>query len=284
MRHSQRDAPAAVRYLVLLPLALLFALLFAIPVAWLIVSSIRPQYGIFAYLFPISWRSFIPEHLSLSSFQQLLSGGSYGQAFFNSLITAAAAIVFGLPISALAAFALSAIRFRGQALVMTVVVVTFLIPFDSVAVPLVAPFRDWGLQNTYAGIFLPALGNGLAIFLLRQFFLGIPRELAEAAQVDGAGWFTIFLRVYLPLSPASLVGAGIVLFMFQWNAYLWPLLIAPSAQDQIAPVALVSELGEYQQSYGPLFVGTLLIGVVPAFVLLVLQPFFRRSVSLSGIK
>lgn len=280
---SQRDAAPVVRRIVLLPLAIVVAALFTVPVLWMLISSLRPEQEIFRYLSPLDIRTFLPTSLSLDSYSSVLSG-AFGAGLLNSVITSLAAVAVGLPISASAAFGMSAIRFRGQGAILAFVVVSFLVPFDAIAIPLLHFFHDWGFQDTYWGIFLPAVGNGLAIFLLRQFFLGIPRELAEAVQVDGGGWWTIFTRVYLPLSRGPLVGSAIMLFMFQWNAYLWPLLIAPSTEHEIAPVALAGQLGQFQQFYGPLFAGTVILSLVPAVLLLGLQGTFTRSLALSGSK
>ena len=115
---------------------------------------------------------------------------------------------------------------------------SFLIPGDATAVPLASIFRSVGLQNTYWGIILPAVGNGLVVFLLRQFFLSIPPELSDAAQIDGAGWFAIFFRIYLPLSVPALIAAMLILFTSQWQAYLWPLLVAPDPNFEVAAVAI----------------------------------------------
>jgi putative chitobiose transport system permease protein len=259
------------------------ALLFFLPFFWMVSSGLRPGEEIFAFLSPLSPYSLIPRTLTLENYVQLF-GGRLGRNVFNSVLTTALTVTFGLVICSTAAFALSVLRFPFRSAVFAVVVVSFMIPFDAIAIPLADTFRSLGLQNTYAGLVLPAIGDGLAIFVLRQFFLGIPEEMKEAARVDGAGWWTIFWRIYAPLSKPALIGAGLMLFLGQWQAYLWPLLIVTDPSMQVAPVALAQFVGQYEFNFGPMFAGATIVSVIPAVILLSLQPYFVRSVSSQGLK
>lgn len=256
---------------------------FLLPILWLLASAFRPELEMFAYLEPLRLRVLVPVEPTLENFRNLLAG-EYPRAVFNSLFVASATVVLGLLVCAMAAFALSAIQFRGREVLFAVVVVSFLIPFEGVSVPLLDLFRDWNLDDSYAGLILPGIANGLAIFLLRQFFLGIPRELIYAAQVDGANWWDIFWRIYLPLSRSPMVGAGLMLFIWQWQAYLWPLLVASNPSLHVAPVALAKYLAQYDFDFGQLFAGAFVLALIPILVLLPLQRFFTQSVSSSGLK
>jgi multiple sugar transport system permease protein/putative chitobiose transport system permease protein len=143
-------------------------------------------------------------------------------------------------------------------------------------------FRDAGLANSFAALIQPRIGNGFAVYLLRSFFLGIPGELAEAARVDGLGWWGVFWRIYLPLSRPALIGAGLILFVFQWQAYLWPLLIAPNPEMRVAPVAIAQFAGQQGVDFGAIFAGAALTALVPLLILLFFQRYFTQSVSASG--
>lgn len=259
------------------------ALLFFLPFFWMVSSALRPGEEIFAFLSPLSPYSLIPRTLTLENYAQLF-GGQLGRNVFNSVLTTALTVTFGLMICSTAAFALSVLRFPFRSAVFAIVVVSFMIPFDAIAIPLADTFRALGLQNTYAGLVLPAVGDGLAIFVLRQFFMGIPQEMKEAARVDGAGWWTIFWRIYAPLSKPALIGAGLLLFLGQWQAYLWPLLIVTDPSMQVAPVALAQFVGQYEFNFGQMFAGATIVSVIPAVILLSLQPYFVRSVSSQGLK
>src|SRR5690606_39303093 len=147
---------------------------------WVVASSFRPGNSAFRYTAPVTWEAFVPLGGDLTNYERLFND-YFLRAVANSLYVAAATVVLGLALSVLAAFALSVLQFRGSSALFAIVVLSFLIPFDAIAIPMSAQFRDWGLDNSYLGLILPGLANGFAIFVLRQFFLGVPRELLEAA-------------------------------------------------------------------------------------------------------
>ena len=264
-------------------ITVLCAILFILPLWWVTVSALRPENDIFRYLSPLSWGTLLPLNFTLEHVVELWSG-PFRQAIMNSIIVTSVTIVFGLAICSMAAFALAVIEFRGRTLVFIVMVVSFLIPFDAIAVPLYQTLRNMNLQNTYVGLVLPGIGNGLAVFLLRQFFLGIPKELREAAMIDGMGWFGVFWRIYLPLSVPALISASLILFVFQWQAYLWPLLIAPAPEYKVAAVAIAQFSSQYDVNYSLIFAAALFISLIPMVILTVFQQGFSASVASTGSK
>jgi ABC-type glycerol-3-phosphate transport system permease component len=153
---------------------------------WILVGSVRPTTEIFGSLSTLSWGLLVPERLTTENYTGLFGGAGFGRALVNSVIVCVATVVFGVAMCALAAYALSVLRFRGRGVVFVVVVVSFMVPFETIAIPLAGLFTGWQLDNSYLGLILPGLGNGLAIFNLRQHFLGIPVSLREAAVMDGA--------------------------------------------------------------------------------------------------
>jgi hypothetical protein len=142
-------------------------------------------------------------------------------------------------------------------------IVSFLIPFDAIAIPLLSIFRGAGLENSFLGLILPGIGNGLTVVVLRSFFLGIPTELVDAARVEGLGWWGVFWRIYLPLSRPALIGAGLILFVFPWQAYLWPLLIAPDPDMKVVPVAIAQFAGQQAVDFGAIFAGATMTAALP---------------------
>ncbi|WP_319531319.1 carbohydrate ABC transporter permease [uncultured Cohaesibacter sp.] len=261
----------------------LCALLFILPVWWIAVSALRPEDDIFKYLSPLSLWTFLPKHVTFENIIDIWKG-SFGLAIWNSIFISGVTLILGLLISASAAFALAVIEFPLRNFIFMTMVVSFLIPFDAIAVPLYAILRSWGLQNTYTGLILPGIGNGLAVFLLRQFFMGIPRELREAALVDGMSWVGIFFRIYIPLAVPALVSAALILFVFQWHAYLWPLLIAPDNQHKVAAVAIAQFSDIYETRYGQIFAAALFISLIPMIVLTVFQNHYSASLASTGGK
>lgn len=275
---------STVRRWVVLPIAVLSGLFFLLPLWWIVISAFRPERDIFRYLSPLDPRVLIPTEFSLDSFTALTSGPFF-RAVFNSLLVAGVTVVVGLVVCSMAAYALAAIDFPGRSVVFAIVVVGFLVPFDAIAIPLGQVFQDWGLRNTYSALILPGIGNGLAIFALRQFFLAIPSELADAAEVDGAGPIAILFRIYLPLARPALVGAGLLLFVFQWQAYLWPLIVVSDADLQVGPVVLAQLQGQAEYGFDPgqIFAGTFVLAIIPIVLLLRFQRHFVRSIAASGI-
>jgi ABC-type glycerol-3-phosphate transport system permease component len=249
----------------------------------MLTSSLRDPHEILRSLYPLGWGSLAPTEITFAAYGDLWDSG-FLRAVLNSVIVAAGTVVVGLAICSLAAFALSALVFPGRNVVFAMVVLSFMIPFDAVAIPLFGLFRGMDLHNTYAALILPGIGNGLAIFLLRQFFLGIPPQLVEAARIDGASLFRIFLHVYLPLSRPALISAGIILFMFQWQAYLWPLIIISDPEMRVGPVALAQFSNQFDFDLSQLFAGAVVLSIIPALILLRFQRYFVGSLSSSGIK
>jgi putative chitobiose transport system permease protein len=272
------------RFPVLLTLAgAVVAVAFILPLWWTVASALRPERETFATISSVSFWMLVPQDLTLGNFGRLFEAG-FGQAILNSAIVTVGTLVGGLFICAAAAFALAVLHFPGRTAFFAVMIVSFLIPFDAIAIPLLGIFRDAGLENSFLGLILPGIGNGLAVFLLRAFFLGIPTELVDAARVEGLGWWGVFWAIYLPLSRPALIGAGLILFVFQWQAYLWPLLIAPDPDMKVAPVAIAQFAGQQGVDFGAIFAGATMTALVPLLVLLFFQRYFTESVSASGLK
>jgi putative chitobiose transport system permease protein len=260
----------------------LCGLAFLVPIWWMAVTALRPQGEAFRYLSLSAW-SFLPNNLTLANFATVLQG-PFGHAAFNSALVSFATVVVGLGVCATAAFALAVMEFRGRTLVFAITVISFLIPFDAIVVPLAQIMRSGNLQNSYTALVLPSIGNGIVVFLLRQFFVGIPRELREAAMIDGLGWFRIFVNIYLPLSTNALVSGAIILFIGQWQAYLWPLLVAPAAEFKMVAVSIADMSAMQTIKYEQVFAAAFITSLVPLLVLWIALRFFGASIATTGSK
>jgi len=258
-------------------------ILFALPLLWMLSSSFRESGDIFTSQYPFSPFILWPRTFSFDNYLTVLNG-PFGLAAFNSIFVTAVSVLVGLLLSSMAAFALAKIPFRGAGVLFVIIVLSFLVPFDAIAVPLANQFRDWGLTNSYAGLIIPGIANGLAVFALRQFFLGIPSELAEAARVDGLSWWGIFWKIYLPLSRPALIGAGFTLFLFQWGAYLWPLLVGTNSSVMLGPIALTTLATAQKVDFGGIFAGAVILSLVPLILLLIFQRHFTASIAATGSK
>jgi putative chitobiose transport system permease protein len=280
---AARTKPRPVSTVVLTAIAVLLAMLFILPAGWILIGSFRPTEEIFSTMSPLSWHLLIPSQVTLDNYSRLLDSG-FSRALLNSAIVGLASVVIGLVVSAMAAYTLAVYRFPGRNLIFALVVISFMVPFEAIAIPLSQQFTSWGLNNTLTGLILPGIGNGLAVFNLRQYFLGIPSSYREAAMLDGASEPRILFSLYLRISGPALANSAVLIFLGQWTAYLWPLLIISNSKLQLAPVALAGTFGERSADYGQNFAGTVLLALVPAFTMFVLQRSFGRLSLTSGEK
>lgn len=268
---------------VMTAIAVVLGMIFILPAAWILIGSLRPSEEIFGSLYPLSWHILVPSQVSLNNYVELLGGG-FGRALLNSAAVCLATVALGVGVSVLASYALAILRFPGRSFTFAFVVISFMIPFEAIAIPLSQQFTEWNLSNTMAGLVLPGIGNGLAIFNLRQFFLGMPEPLREAAKLDGASEPRMLWSIYLPNSGAALTNSALLIFLGQWTAYLWPLLVVSDSQLQVAPVALAKTFSEHTSDFGQNFAGAVLLSLVPALLMFTLQRFFGGLSTTSGEK
>jgi putative chitobiose transport system permease protein len=276
-----RSAPLR---LVLLIVAVVVSLLFLLPAVWILIGSFRPNADLINSMSPASWALLIPSRLTIDNYVSLVVNDGFGTALLNSAVVCIASVALGLAVSASAAYPLAVYRFRGRNLIFAVIVISFMVPFEAIAIPLSEQFTDWGLGNSLIGLILPGIGNGLAIFNLRQYFLGIPASYREAMRIDGASEPRILVSLYLRMSGPALTNSALLIFLGQWAAYLWPLLLITDSSKQLAPVALALTFGEHGANYAENFAGAVILSIVPAISIFALQRFFGRLSIGSGEK
>jgi multiple sugar transport system permease protein/putative chitobiose transport system permease protein len=273
----QREAIAVYLLLVLVALAFLF------PLLWAVASSFRPLNDVFRYTVPFSWRAFVPIPFTVQPYVVVLQSG-FTRALVNTLFVGLVTVAAGVLANSLAGFAFGVFRFRGQRVLFSFVVLTFLVPFEAIVIPLYIMVAAFGWQNTFQALIVPAIANGLVIFLFRQFFAGLPRELIEAARVDGLSWFGVWARIAMPLSLPVIVTASMMLFLTQWQSFFWPLLVANGPQYQMVQVALTNFQTQYVTVWNQLFAAATITSIVPVIMLLGLQRYYIQSVAGTGLK
>jgi ABC-type glycerol-3-phosphate transport system permease component len=265
-------------------LALILAI-FLGPYAWIVASSFKPQFEIFRDLKPISWATFLPRNPTLDNFIHLFVDRGVGRALVNSAIVSSCQVGGTLVLCTMAAYGLTRIRFKGAGVVFGVVLMTFLLPIESLMVPLYMQVSRLGLQDTLAGVFLPWIASPFGLFMLRQAFEDLPRELDEAARIDGAGHFRIFWSIVLPNVRTTLATLGLVTFLFSWNAFLWPLVILQSPRNQVIQLAIAQSVAIGQlPNWGETFAGATIATVPLILLFLFLQRYFVRGIALTGMK
>jgi len=258
---------------------ILLALFFVLPLLWILTTSLKPS---------DEWlsTSWIPQNPTLGNFSNVFNNDAVPmvRAFANSLGIATVFTVLTLALDSMAAYAYARLTFRGRDFLFALLVATLLMPGIMFLVPNYETVTRLHLLNNYWGVILPGLAGVFGVFFLRQFFQSIPKELEEAALIDGAGTWTIFFRIALPLARPALATLGIITFLGSWNDFLWPLLIMNDPSKYTLPVALATLQGGYVFEYGPLMAGAV-ITAVPVLILYVfLQKFIVQSVAMTGLK
>ncbi len=277
-------------------LLILFAVIFAFPLLFMLMSSLKPDEAIFADV--RSFRAFLPVgEISLENFRLVFGRSPFWLYFRNSLIITGVTVIAGLLINSMAAFALSRLRWRGQAVVLAAIIGTLIIPFEAIAIPLLfmtgqLPWLDIGLSgvtlerswlNTMHVQIVPFIASAFSIFLFYQFFLDIPREIDEAATVDGASPWRIYWNLILPLSRPVFATVAILQFLGMWNAYLWP-IIAVYGQDVRPIMPGIQQFFGRTVEWGQIMAYASLITIPILVVFLFFQDWFIRSIASSGAK
>ena len=251
-----------------------------IPFVWMVAGSFKGQRELLQ-----ASPSLIPSDPTTANYERFWDRLNLPRFFWNSFFIAAMITLANLLFCSMVGYALAKLRFAGRNLLFALVLGTLLVPSTVVLVPLFVLMAKLELVDTPWAVILPVAAGPLGVFLMRQFMLGIPDELLEAARVDGAREFTIFWRIVLPLSLPALAALGIVTFLPAWNALLWPLVVLTSQENYTLPVALaIFSRGQFAADYGLLMAGSVALVVPVIVVFLVLQRQFTQSMTMTGIK
>jgi multiple sugar transport system permease protein len=250
------------------------------PFLWMVASSVKTSAEL--HHVPPTW---IPQTFTLDNYTTIFAKLNFPQYFVNSVIVATVVVGSNLLFCSMIGYALAKLRFRGKSAVFLIVLATIMVPQTVYLVPLFVLMSNLGLVNSYPGLILPFAAQAFGVFLMRQFIQGIPDELLEAARMDGAGEFTIFRRVVLPLLGAPLATLGILIFLGSWNNFLWPLIIATSDQMYTLPVAVATfSIGQNAIDYGMLMAGSVVLIAPVLLVFLLLQRFVQQGIATTGLK
>lgn len=259
----------------------LLSLVMLVPFAWMLSTSLKPT----EYILSVT-PQFIPNPATLGSYRTLFDLMPMQRMLGNSLFVALAGAGGQVLVSAMAAYAFARIEWRGREIVFLLYLGTMMVPSQVTLIPLFILIRQLGWVNSYQGLILPGLFSAFGTFLLRQAFLSLPRDLEEAAFIDGANHFTIFWRIILPLARPALATLAVLSFMQYWNAYLWPLFVARQEMFMTLPVGLAKlQGGPRALTQWNVVMAGAVVTVLPILIAyLFAQKWFVRSVTLSGIK
>ncbi|MEV7392184.1 carbohydrate ABC transporter permease [Streptomyces sp. NPDC091215] len=249
------------------------------PVAWAALSSFKTQQELAAAP-PTLW----PHHPTLDNYTTGLRAFDFAQYLTNSVIVTAAATLLTLTINSMAAYALAKYNFRGRNLLFLITLSTIMIPLQVILLPVYQVVSSFGMTNSLLGLIIPPAATPTGVFLLRQYMLTLPDELIEAARIDGAGEFKIFLRIILPLSRPALAVVAIFSVIWRWNDFLWPLIVAQDESEQTLPVAIARFASQQAIPFNQILAVSV-VSIVPVVILyLLLQRHIISGISQGATK
>mgnify|MGYP000923704957 FL=1 len=249
------------------------------PFIWMVLTSFKFPDEVIRYP-PTFW----PRQPHLDNYRRIFQMMNMGQYFLNSSLVASIATTTTLFFSALGGYTFAKFRFPGREQIFMAIIGTMMVPFFVIMIPLYVMMVRWQWVDSFKGLLAPGLMSAYGLFLMRQFMSGIPTDLIQASRIDGCSEFGIFTRIILPLSKPALSALGIFTFMWNWDSFLWPLVIVDSERCKTLPIALAMFTGQYFTQY-ELVMAASTIAVLP--VLLVFFTFQRQiieGITLTGIK
>ncbi|WP_370163105.1 carbohydrate ABC transporter permease [Limimaricola soesokkakensis] len=285
---SNRGLRLAVRYAVLV----LIAVIFIFPLVFMVVSSLKPDQQLLSDTG--SLRAFLPVgDISLDNYAAAFQRAPVGLFIFNSVLVTAVTVALSLLVCSLAAFAFVFLEWRGSGLLLSIILATLIVPFETIAIPLLLIVNQlpWigldgfttGWLNSYRVQILPFVSDGLTIFLFVQYFRDLPRELIEASRVEGASWWMIYRRIVMPLSGPVLATAAILKFLVMYNQYLWPLMVVQ--EEGYRPVMVgLQYFFQLNRAWGEIMAYLSLITLPVLAFYFVLQRAFISSIASTGVK
>jgi multiple sugar transport system permease protein len=258
---------------------LIVAAAFLLPFAWILSTSFRSQGDLES-----APTQLLPQHFTWANYSHIWHYIPLGRDLLNTVVFAGSVTVVSVCLDAMAGYAFARYEFRGKNVWFMVVLLTLMVPITITFIPIYEFLSQLGWLNTFQGLIVPRVADAFGIFFFRQFFTALPKELEEAARIDGASEFRIFLSIMAPLAGPAMLTIGLFNFITNWNDLLWPLMVTSSANMNTLPAALALFKGQHNSDYGLLMAGSV-VALVPVIILfLVAQRRFVSAIATSGIK
>lgn len=249
------------------------------PFVWMISTSLKDISEVFT--FP---PTLFGETFQFQNYLAISDRFPFAQFFLNSLKVTTIVVIAQLITGSMAGFAFARLEFKGRDLLFLLYLATLMVPPQVTMIPNFITMSYYGLVDTHASLYLPQMANAFSTFLLRQFFLTIPKSLEDAAKIDGCTPFGIYWRIFLPLCKPALATLGVFVFMFVWNDFMGPLVFINTIDKMTLPLGLASMQGMYSTNWPVLMAGTV-VSIMPLIILFLLaQDFFIKGITLSGLK
>lgn len=250
-----------------------FSLFFSFPFLWLLSTSLKSNTeNIFEYP-----PKFIPEQITLNNFLEVWNSIPMMTYFTNSIIVAFVSVILNLIFASMAAYPLARMDFKGKSIIFYSILSTMMIPFQVIMIPIFIICMKLNLTNTYVGVILPTAVSAFGIFLMRQAYMSIPKELEESALIDGCSVFQIWYHIFIPLTKPSLITLGVFSFVGSWSDFLWPLIILKDMEKYTLPLGISYLMGAFSANWRLIAAGSI-ISIIPIIILfIVLQKFFINT-------
>jgi multiple sugar transport system permease protein len=258
------------------------ALIFILPILFMIVGSLKPDSRVLADAG--TWRAFFPQAAGFQNYGDVLSRTGFGRYLFNSALINGLIVGIGLLINSMAGYALARLRWRGREAMLAAVLAVMVIPFEAIAVPLFYGVTAVGWRDAYSVQIFPFVAYPLSIYLFYSFFLGLPRELEEAARVDGAGPFRTFFIIIVPNAKPAFASVTIVTLLLFWGMYLWPLLVTAGEAVRPLPLGIATFFTLPPLQWGDIMAFGVMMVLPMLIVFLAFQPWFVRGVANTGVQ
>lgn len=278
-KHLKGVAGRRERHTVSYIILVLFALIYLVPVVWMIISSFKAETELFR--FP---PSLFPEHFSTSNYVEAWNKGDFSLYFRNTTIVTVSATVLTIIINLMAGYAFAKYKFRGSNVIFMFFMTTMMLPLEVLMIPIFQMVRNFGMYNSFLGLIIPPAATPAGVFLVRQYFLTIPDELMESARIDGASETKIFLYLMLPLAKPVISVLAIFSFLWRWNDYMWPLVVIRDTEKYTVQLALANFSGQYSVSWGSLLAMSVLTMIPVLIVFLIFQKQFLKGMTAGAVK
>jgi len=265
--------------IVIWAIVMLVALFVIFPFVWMLLTSFKTEKDVFA-----DPAALLPLHWSFDAYVQIWQQLPFARLFLNSVVFAGGVTVLSVFFDSLAAYALARLRFPGRNIAFVAVIATLMVPYQITLIPLFQLVFDLHWLDTYQGLIIPRATSAFGIFLLRQFFVSVPRDLDNAARIDGAGEFRIYAQIMLPLARPALATLAVFQFMNNWNDFLWPLVVTSNTDMRTLPAGLTLFGGQYVVDYAVLMAGATISLLPLAIAFFLAQRYFVQGIATTGLK
>lgn len=249
------------------------------PYLWMLSNSFKSRTDFFTNPYTL-----IPAPLTLSTYADAFTIGRMNVYVINSFLYAGTVLIVQLFINSLAAYAFARVEFPGREFLFLAVLATLMLPGSVTLIPTFLIAHKLGITNSFWGVVLPAFAGAFGIFLLRQFFLNIPRELEDAARIDGCGFFGTYWRIMLPLAKPAIITLGVFIFLSEWSSFVWPLIVLSDWKKYPVTVGIALFRDVNSTNWPAVFAGSTIVSFPIVLLFLLAQKYIIGGISLSGLK